>query len=54
MTIERLYTAVTFMPRGIDPSIAGTGAHNEDLKGVQPSDIHRKGYRARDREYRGT
>ena len=54
MNIERLYSAPTFIARGIDISIGGIGAHDEYWKGVHPSNIHREGYRPLDRRYTGT
>ena len=44
MNIRRVYTPAIFIARSIDPSRGRIGAHDEYCKGVQPSNIHRKGY----------
>ena len=45
MNIGVVCTPPIFIARSIDPSIGDIGVHDEYSKGVQPSNVHRAGYR---------
>ena len=53
MNVRTVYTPPAFIVRGIDPSTRGMGAHDEYWTGVNPSNIHREGYRPLDMGCRG-
>ena len=49
-----VFTAPTFIARGIDPTTRNIGTSDDYWKGAHPSNIHREGYRPLDTGKRGT